>query len=977
MNTTNAAAPQSASSTVATTVARSAEGTTLGYVPSATEVADLIAAVLRSGLLAEVDRQAMSSILAALHRGQMTSDAAYRELLTALQRGGTADLALGILDALFGSGDVIELRAVGLTGGAVSYCGRLGKAEEREQLAAFIREHNGSRNVYFGINPRAPGLANTGRSAKAEDVVARHHVVLDLDLKDAPSSDPDWALTLTELDKLNPEMVVSSGNGWHVWFPIEVVTGGDLASSVAPLAAAMKALGADNIADLPRPIRVPGTINIPNVAKRRRGADLALARVLKGPQPTTLRSVVALAEVLVQAAQALGNATGAAVVAEAATATSASARTALPQEARWAPSAELLSALLELLPNTEKLDRDDFVDVAHMVWGASRGTNFEADAREAFLDWAARWTEGGDADEDERIFDTIRSSYMGWSHLLGLLLEHNSAGHAQILDMLQPLRSAEARAAFANAQTEQATALGIDLTNSDAYGSGTVAALPLEDANPKQSLAARAMAALVGAGRAEFFRSPDNKLWISLAGRIHRIDEAKGCRPAHSWLLSHGVTVTGNAKGDLKDQMIARAFAGPTHEVHYRQANGPDRAAPEAFLNLMDRDMGIRMSPKGWRVAPLSTFPVRMTDREQALALPKPVRANDGVGFLERLTRHVKLAPVGNPNDPLDLGVQQRAAVLMFLVAQLFRSGAVPHILISGPQGASKTTTARRLKSLVDPDPADVVTSFPEKEAEIFAIAEQQTVIVTDNLSRVRNPDVMAALSTGAAGQGRELYTNGGRALFRAKTSVVMTTVLAGITKRPDLLDRTLRLDLPSMNSSERRTEDELLAAWTAELPHLLADLLDLVCGGMARLPMVHKSVETGLLPPLPRLADAALIAEAVAEAAGWAPGGLLNAVNAMRGSEQANQLEEDPVAARIKALLDAQGGRWTGTTQELFDLLWKIDGPAWLGAGSSVQAFTSALDRVAGSLLEFCGIAVERSRSHGKRVLTLSRVRH
>lgn len=914
----------------------------------------------------------------------MSSATAYVELVSALGRGDTVTKVMAVLDHMFGPHDVIELRALAPTGGAISYCGRLSVADERDQLAAFIRRHNGNRNLYFGINPRKPQLANTSRSGKAADVHARRHVVLDLDLHNAPSSDPGWTHTLAELDKLTPEMKVHSGNGWHVWFPIEVVTEGHLAGSDAPLARAMKALGADNMADLPRIIRLPGTINIPTKTKRRRGATLSLSRVDEGPQSATPREVADLVEVLLQTARALGRSVD---VAESTTcapdptsssaAISTSGRTPLPQEERWAPSGELLSTLLALLPNTSKMERDVQVDVAHMVWGASLGTEFEAEARQAFLDWSARWLPwGGDLAHDETLYDTIRNSYMGWPHLLALLREHNPAGHAQILEMSRPLINAAARKAFANAPTDQFAELGINVPKVDRE-SAAVAAPGDDGATPKRSLAARAMEALVSDGHAEFFNSPEGKLWIRLTGRIYRIDEAKGCRPVVSWLLRQGVMVTGNAKGDLKDQMVARAVAGSTHVVAYRQANGPDPGAPEAFLNLMDGGMGVRIDANGWRLAPLATFPVRMTDREQALPLPHPVRANDGVNFLDRLARHIRLAPVGNPNDPLDPGVQQRAAILMLLVAQVYRPGPVPHMQISGPQGASKTTTARRLKALVDPDPADVVTSFPDKDGEVFAIAEQQTLLVTDNVSRVRNPDLLATLSTAAAMQQRELYSNGGRVVFRAKASVVMTTVLEGITRRPDLLDRTLRLDLPSMDRSQRRTEEELAAAWISDLPYLLADLLDLVCGAMARLPTVNKGVETGLLPPLPRLADAALIAEATAEAAGWTLGVFINAIAAMRGSEQVRQLEDDPIAVRIKLLLDAENDRWEGTTKELFDRLWKINGPDWLGSSSSVQSFTWSLDRVKGSLLEFWGIDVSRTRSNGTRRLVVSRTRH
>jgi hypothetical protein len=135
--------------------------------------------------------------------------------------------------------------------------------------------------------------------------------------------------------------------------------------------------------------------------------------------------------------------------------------------------------------------------------------------------------------------------------------------------------------------------------------------------------------------------------------------------------------------------------------------------------------------------------------------------------------------------------------------------------------------------------------------------------------------------------------------------------------------------------------------------------------------------VDTGLLPSLPRLADAALLGEAAAQVAGWRAGMFLSAINAARESEAGRQLEESPVAARIRDLLVAESGVWTGTTGELLMRLRLADGPEWDSAGNNVHTFTNALDRLAGPLRDAWGIEIERTRSHGTRRLTIRRVRH
>lgn len=129
-------------------------------------------------------------------------------------------------------------------------------------------------------------------------------------------------------------------------------------------------------------------------------------------------------------------------------------------------------------------------------------------------------------------------------------------------------------------------------------------------------------------------------------------------------------------------------------------------------------------------------------------------------------------------------------------------------------------------------------------------------------MSTLRDPDLLSALATGAASQQRELYSNGGRVVFRLKLSLIFTTVLTNVTKRPDLMDRALRLELPALDRSDRRTEAELSADWDADLPYLLADLFDHAAAALARVNAVRFMSESGLIAPPPRLADAALLAD-------------------------------------------------------------------------------------------------------------------
>ncbi|MGY6706681.1 MAG: hypothetical protein ACXIVF_00010 [Rhizobiaceae bacterium] len=647
----------------------------------------------------------------------------------------------------------------------------------------------------------------------------------------------------------------------------------------------------------------------------------------------------------------------------------ASPGSSLPPEELRAPSQDLLENLIALMPNPDHVGRDQYVAVAHGVWGACRGTAFEALGRQLWLEWAGRYW-ASNPEEDARVYDTIRVSHSGWPHLMEHLRELDRVGWLLLRERLQPLRCAEAERQFADAPlpAEQQHLIAAEAEagkdGSDSEPGGD---------KPKNR-AERACRALSAVG-AEFFCSPNGRAWVALAGRVYSLDSEHGFRAVLSWLYVHTeIAVTGNAKNELKDLLRQRAYVGDVRKVHYRQAEGAALDRPEAFINLMDgKGDGIAVDASGWRITPTSAMPVTFTDREGSLPLPRPVRSNDGVGLLDRLARHIPLHPIQTTDDPSDLGVQQRANLLAFLLNQFYRPGTAIHLFLNGSQASGKTSTARRLKDIADPDSAEVVSALPSDDSVVISFAQQQSVLVLDNLSTMQGDkaDLFCGLATGTSQQRRALYTDGDRSIASAKCSVIFTSINGGLLHRADLRDRTVDMAMPTLDRKNRRTEAELQAAWEADKAHMLADLMDALSGGLVRLDAVRASTAP---EDLPRFTDAALLAEAAAQGLGWKAGLCLAAINASRRNASEQQLEEHPYAYRVRALLEAEGGTWTGTVSELREKLWSMEGPEWGRANSSLSRFTANRDRLAGPLRETWGIHTSNWKgSRGTRVMKLS----
>lgn len=364
-----------------------------------------------------------------------------------LAAGPAAKMALDAIGPAFAPGDVIELRALDPAGGALSLSGKLDDPAQRAALEDFVRTHIARRNLYVGINPRRADLAGTPRAASGADVVARRVLVLDLDNKDAPMTDPDWSRTVDALrSEADPFLVVKSGNGVHVWVEIEPMSGAaDVAASAGPLAAAMAQVGADNMADAARIIRLPFTPNLPNEAKRKRGSVVRLAAPVPGFASTALVTtakppVAALCAKLDGIAGRLGLPGRGGAVAAPSTSRAASGG---GDKTGWAaPSAELLRMALDELPNQQGGafdDRNDWVRAAHAVKGAATAGGFEAEGRDAFVEWSQQW--GGNPDEPGRVWDTCENPHLGWGTIMKTLEAVNPAG-------AQRVKGAVAAAAF-------------------------------------------------------------------------------------------------------------------------------------------------------------------------------------------------------------------------------------------------------------------------------------------------------------------------------------------------------------------------------------------------------------------------------------------------------------------------------------------------------------------------------------------------
>jgi hypothetical protein len=267
----------------------------------------------------------------------------------------------------------------------------------------------------------------------------------------------------------------------------------------------------------------------------------------------------------------------------------------------------------------------------------------------------------------------------------------------------------------------------------------------------------------------------------------------------------------------------------PENSVHVRVGDGDGTY----YLHLADSDWRtIRLTPDGWRIMP--EVSVRFRRASGMLPLPEPLRG----GQLELLRQHLNYENEG-----------QWMLLVSWLLAAFRPHGPYPVLLLSGQQGSAKSTVARILRALIDPNTADI-RSEPRTSQDLAIAADNSWVVALDNLSGIHSwlSDALCRLSTGGGFSTRKLFTDDDERIFSASRPVIITSI-EDVASRGDLLERSLVLQLPPIPSEKRRTESELWEAFKRDRPGILGSLLDIVCAGMRRLASVQ-------LKELPRMAD-------------------------------------------------------------------------------------------------------------------------
>src|SRR5215217_133293 len=357
-----------------------------------------------------------------------------------------------------------------------------------------------------------------------------------------------------------------------------------------------------------------------------------------------------------------------------------------------------------------------------------------------------------------------------------------------------------------------------------------------------------------------------------------------------------------NAVSDAINHLEAIAlFEGVERRVYVRVAESDGRY----YVDLAD-DLWrvVEIDEDGWRI--IGDPGVRFIRPKGMLALPMPVED----GGAERMRDLLNLAGEG--------GDRNWRLILAWLAQAFKPKGPYPVLVLLGPQGAAKSTAQRLLRMLVDPSQVPLRT-VPRDEHNLYIDAVSSWVLAMDNLGGVSTwlSDALCRLATGGGFSTRQLYENREQELFDAMRPIILNGI-GDIVTRPDLLDRSILITLPSIPPERRKLEREIFAEFDVEAPRVLGYLFSAIAEGIRLAPSVQ-------LDDPPRMADFATWATATEEALGAEPGEFMDAYLGSQDEATETALESWAAAAAfIKFAREHEGfdDAWVGTATELLEEL-------------------------------------------------------
>ena len=465
---------------------------------------------------------------------------------------------------------------------------------------------------------------------------------------------------------------------------------------------------------------------------------------------------------------------------------------------------------------------------------------------------------------------------------------------------------------------------------------------------------ARDMLVDIGEAILGLFLDPSGTPYATLEREGHRETHRLFSKPVRVYLSELFHQVGGGWPGsqalqDALNVLEGKAMRAPRQDVYLRTAH----EGGVTWIDLGGPDWrAVRVDAEGWEV--VAQPPVHFRRTPNMLTMPLPQRGGtlDHLGRLLHVDRH---------------GLVMIAA---WAIAALSGLGPFPVLVLVGEQGSAKSTTVRLLKNLLDPA-AGGLRGQQRDVHELMVAAHNAWILAYDNISTISADlsDALCRIATGGGYTKRALYTDMEEVILDVMRPVALNGI-TDIVNRPDLMDRSIVVELPPLPEEKRMDEATYWRRVEEAAPLVLGFLLDALSYALGALPYTK-------LESSPRMADFARLAGAAAPMLGLKAGEFVRLYQTNREDSTATLVEGTILAEPLRQLVVIDG-KWEGKTTDLLRALNKIADEGAKGSKGWPQTPTklsAELRRIAPALRAAGIVDLRKKRVRGTPTWTVTRL--
>ena len=272
----------------------------------------------------------------------------------------------------------------------------------------------------------------------------------------------------------------------------------------------------------------------------------------------------------------------------------------------------------------------------------------------------------------------------------------------------------------------------------------------------------------------------------------------------------------------------------------------------------------------------------------------------------------------GNPwllFEHVNVAEEYRLMLMVWLIAAFVPNLPFPALLVSGSQGSGKSFFTALCKRIIDPAIA-ALQDNPKRDEDFDLLLYKHFCLAIDNLSNLpaARADRICSAITGSFVEMRILFTNLDTIVMPCNPRIILNGINS-ISNRPDLLDRSITIQLERITPTKRRLEDEMNESFDVDLPLILGGIADTLSKAIA----IHATVK---LSSYPRMADFCKWGYAVAEALGGRGAEFLKAYGGNAAKLGEGLIENNTLMSGLVQLMDSDGVTHKGSFKEIIEKL-------------------------------------------------------